>query len=99
MVITTKPRGYVEVDHIPDESLYQADEMSHVLPIITIEFVEGLVDTSILQAIDDNDIQPSHDEDDENLNQSTSDNEEKDSNFDKMDDQSIYKLFLTLYQH
>jgi len=34
-------RCYVEVDHIPNELPYQTDEMSYVLPIITIEPVKG----------------------------------------------------------
>jgi len=53
VTITTKPQAHVQVDHVEDELIYQADESPIVLPILTIELVQGLADTTILEVLDD----------------------------------------------
>jgi len=57
VAITTKPRAHVQVDHVEDELPYQADESPTVLPVLTIELVQGLADTTILEVLDDDPIE------------------------------------------
>lgn len=47
VAITTKPRGHLEVDDTENEVPYQANEMSHVLPITEVEPIHGLLDETI----------------------------------------------------
>ena len=37
VAIKTKPRGYIESDHVQDNVPYQVEEMSHVNEIIEVE--------------------------------------------------------------
>lgn len=63
-VITTKPRGHVEVEDIEDEEPYQADEMSPVVPITEVEPLQGLLDETINgfeQIVDRNNDSMDHD--------------------------------------
>jgi len=80
--ITTKPRGHVEVYKIQDDLPYQLDEMPNVLPITRIEEVKGLVDTLIIEPINDNVIETICDDDDDEdePNESSQDDEEHDDN-------------------
>jgi len=50
-----------------DELAFQDDETSNVLLVRRIEHLECLADTSIIKVLDDNDIQPLLDDDDEHL--------------------------------
>ena len=62
MAITTKPWVYVQVDNVEDELPYQADELPTVLPVLTIELVQGLADTTIFEVLDDDPIEPVDDD-------------------------------------
>ncbi|RZB46310.1 hypothetical protein D0Y65_050367 [Glycine soja] len=44
VAIKTKPRGYIESDHVHDDLPYRFDEMSHVNKVIEIENIYGLQD-------------------------------------------------------
>ena len=44
VAIKTKPRGYIESDHVQDNVPYQVEEMSHVNEVIEVEIVSGLQD-------------------------------------------------------
>ncbi|XP_058731844.1 uncharacterized protein LOC131603526 isoform X1 [Vicia villosa] len=46
--ITTKPRGYVEIDNTGDEIPYQSDEMLPVVPITEVEQIRGLADGGLI---------------------------------------------------
>ena len=76
MTITTKPQGHVEVENIEDYLPYQLDEMSNVLPVTTIEQLQGLGDTSVLELV--NDDEPISDNDD--IIESSKDDGEHDGN-------------------
>jgi len=41
---------------------YQADELPTVLPVLTIELVQGLADTTIFEVLDDDPIEPVDDD-------------------------------------
>jgi len=62
VAITTKPWVYVQVDNVEDELPYQADELPTVLPVLTIELVQGLADTTIFEVLDDDPIEPVDDD-------------------------------------
>ncbi|KAI4357290.1 hypothetical protein L6164_001250 [Bauhinia variegata] len=47
VAIATKPRGHVQVGDAKDEAPYQANEISHVLPIIEVEPLYDLVDETL----------------------------------------------------
>jgi len=57
----------VQVDHVKDELPYQADESPTVLPVLTIQLVQGLADTTILKVFDDDPIEPVDDDTDEDI--------------------------------
>jgi hypothetical protein len=59
VAITTKPRGYVEVDGVEDAVPYQAEEMPNVDLTEEIEQIHGLADPATLY-------EEEEDEDDDN---------------------------------
>jgi len=59
---------------------YQADESPTVLPILTIELVQGLADTPILEVPDDDPIEPVDDDRYEDINFSDEVDEQNDNN-------------------
>ena len=44
IAIKTKPRGYIESNHVEDDVPYQVEEMSHVNEVIEVERISGLQD-------------------------------------------------------
>ena len=66
--------------HVEDELSYQADESPTVLPILTIELVQGLADTPILEVPDDDPIEPVDDDRYEDINFSDEVDEQNDNN-------------------
>lgn len=50
--ITTKPRGYVEIDNTEDEMPYQYNEMSPVAPITKFEQIRGLADEGLIDEVE-----------------------------------------------
>ena len=73
--------------HVEDELSYQADESPTVLPILTIELVQGLADTPILEVpdddpiepVDDDSIEPADDDTDEDIDFSNEVDEQNDN--------------------
>jgi len=53
-----KPRGYVEVDNIEEELPYQDIEMPNVVPVTIIEKSQGLADSTIVQLVTYDAIEP-----------------------------------------
>ena len=39
VAIKTKPRGYIESDHVQDDVPYQVDKMSHFNEVIEVESI------------------------------------------------------------
>ena len=66
----TKPRAHVQIDNVEDELSYQADESPTVLPVLTIELVQGLAETKILEVLDDDPIEPVDDDTNEDIDNS-----------------------------
>ena len=50
--ITTKPRGYVEIDNTGDAIPYQSDEMLPVVPITEVEEIHGLADGGLIDEVE-----------------------------------------------
>ena len=44
VAIKTKPRGYIESNHVQDDVPYKVEEMSHVNEVIGVESIFGLQD-------------------------------------------------------
>jgi len=44
VAIKTKPRGYIESDHVQDDVPYQFEEISHANKVIEVESISGLQD-------------------------------------------------------
>ena len=44
VAIKTKPRGYIEYNHVQDDVPYQVEEMSHVNEVIEVESISVLQD-------------------------------------------------------
>ena len=80
VTITTKPQAHVQVDHVEDELIYQADESPIVLPILTIELVQGLADTTILEVLDHDPLEPFDDDTNEDINFSHEVDEQNENN-------------------
>jgi len=81
----------VQVDNINDELANQVDETSNVLPITRSEHLECLTDTSNVEVLDDDDIEPHNHENGKDLNLLNEDYSENyigndDSEFDNNDD-------------
>ena len=85
VVIKTKPREHVQVDKIQDELSYQVDETLNVLLVTTIEHFQGLVDTSIVEVLDHDNIKLVLDESGQDLDLS---NEDKEVNGNNDEDNS-----------
>ena len=49
---------------------YQADELPTVLPVLTNELVQGLADTTILEVLDDDPVEPVYDDTNEDIDYS-----------------------------
>jgi len=62
VVITTKPRGHVKLDNIEEELPYQATKMSNIIPVTSIEQLQGLVDSTTLEVIIEDVSQFTHDD-------------------------------------
>ena len=81
-----KTWAHVQVNHVEDELSYQVDESPTVLPVLTIELVQGLADKTILEVLGDDPIEPVDDDTDEDLyfsdkvDEQNENNDEQDSN-------------------
>jgi len=80
VAITTKPRAHIQVGHVEDELPNQADESPTVLPVLTIELVQGLADTTILEVLDHDPLEPFDDDTNEDINFSHEVDEQNENN-------------------
>ena len=80
VAITIKSWAHVQVDHVSDELTYQTNESPTVIPILTINLVQGLADTTVLEVLDDDLIKPVDDDTYEDLDFSDEVDEQSDNN-------------------
>jgi len=82
VTIIAKPQGHVQVDHVEDEFPYQVGESPTVLPVLTIELVvQSLADTSIIEVLDNDPIEPVDDDTNEYFDLPDQVDEQNDNNY------------------